>query len=189
MLLVDIVPDGLYIYIMEIWKDIEGFEGVYQISNLGRVKSLHFNKTLYLRYSNDECGYKKVNLFIKGIQKTITIHRLVASHFLNNKYNKRTINHLDGNKSNNKVINLEWATYSENIQHAYDNKLKCGSKGINNASSKKVLKYTKGNKFIKLYMSVSEASKDNNINCGGISLVCNGINKTSGGFIWKFYVP
>lgn len=68
-------------------------------------------------------GYLYIDLSNKGIKKTISLHRLLATHFIDNPYNKRTVNHLDGNKLNNNLSNLEWATDSENIQHAYDNGL------------------------------------------------------------------
>ena len=102
----------------EIWKDVEGFSG-YQISNLGRVKSLRFNKESILKPGINNCGYYVICLHKNNIQKQFLIHRLVANAFIKNKYKKLTVNHKNGIKSNNHISNLEWATAKENIQHAW----------------------------------------------------------------------
>lgn len=108
---------------MEIWKDIKGYEGLYQISNTGKVKSLE-------RYMNNrKCeeiikvpsltnkGYYRLPLCKYGKIKYYYIHRLVAEAFINNFENKPTVDHIDRNKSNNCVSNLRWATYKEQIQN------------------------------------------------------------------------
>jgi len=115
----------------EIWKDIAGFEGYYQISNLGRVKSLkryHKNSDSIMSCPKDGSGYHTANLNKSGNSKrygvhtvkrrTIRVHRLVASMFLENKNNLACVNHKDGNKLNNHVDNLEWASKLENETHA-----------------------------------------------------------------------
>ena len=102
----------------EIWKDIEGFSG-YQISNLGRVKSYYNNKRILLKQNKIGRGYYVVNLYKNNISKTSHVHRLVAEAFIENKYNKLTVNHINGLKTDNNVNNLEWATYSENTKHAW----------------------------------------------------------------------
>ncbi len=123
----------------EIWIDIAGFEGVFQISNLGRIKSL-FRLTKNgqgfrpvkerIRKSNysDKLGYSQITL--KNIalnnSKRFYVHLLVAKHFIPNPENKPEVNHKDGNKLNSKMDNLEWATVSENQKHAYDTGLKFG---------------------------------------------------------------
>ena len=117
------------IKIEEIWKDIKNFEGVYMVSNLGNVKSLDRNtkkgfikgKNLSL-FKNDN-GYVRVSLQVNNKSKSFTVHRLVAEAFIENPLNKPQVNHIDGDKKNNYVNNLEWATRFENMKHAYDNRL------------------------------------------------------------------
>ena len=114
----------------EIWKDIKGYEGLYQVSNLGRVKSLE-RKVLrsdgtslaiserILKLGKNARGYLSVQLCANGIVKCFRVYRLVAQAFIPNPDNKPQVNHIDGNKQNNRADNLEWATRSENMQHAY----------------------------------------------------------------------
>jgi hypothetical protein len=114
---------------MEIWKDIKGYEGLYQISNLGNVKSLpkkcdlpngHSRITIekIMKFGTNPNGYKYVNLRKGKVPKNIRVHRLVAEHFISNLWNKKCVNHINGIKSDNREINLEWATSSENNLHA-----------------------------------------------------------------------
>lgn len=119
----------------EIWKDIDGFAGYYEISNYGRVKSLpktmgnpnHLSKIKILKPKIDKYGYACVKLcsqIEKGKIKYVTIHRLVAKAFIPNPNNLKTVNHLDGNKQNNLIRNLEWCSHKENIDHAWATGLK-----------------------------------------------------------------
>lgn len=110
---------------MEIWKSIEGFEGLYEVSNLGRVKSLDQENVngrrwigFELSQSKDRYGYPKVMLRKEGKQKSISVHRLVAGAFIDNPHGKPQVNHIDGIKTNNKWDNLEWNTALENMTHA-----------------------------------------------------------------------
>ena len=101
---------------MEIWKDIPDYEGLYQASNLGNIKSL--KKNIILRQNGDNYGYMQVILYNGETRKTGKVHRLVGKAFIENPENKPQINHKDGNKKNNHVSNLEWLTNRENKKHA-----------------------------------------------------------------------
>lgn len=113
--------------IKEIWKDIPNYEGLYQISNYGQAKSLMFinkqcknkREKILKTYINNR-GYKTIKLAKNKTKKAFFIHRLVAENFINNLENKKEVNHIDGNKLNNNVSNLEWCTRSENMHHAYE---------------------------------------------------------------------
>ena len=116
---------------MESWKKINDYEQ-YQISNLGNVKTIAneaTRKERLLKPLNHPKGYFRVGLWLEGKVKFHFIHRLVAIHFIDNPENKQTINHIDGDKSNNKSDNLEWNTYRENMNHSIINKLSsCGER-------------------------------------------------------------
>ena len=130
----------------EIWKDIEGYEGIYQVSNWGRVRSLdrfvnakgnskEFKKGIIFKLSKTRKGYLCATLS-NGHAKKKTVHRLVAQAFIPNPMNKPQVNHIDGNKINNKADNLEWVTGKENVWHAVNNKLMYGLSGQYNSQAK-----------------------------------------------------
>lgn len=113
----------------DIWKDIQGYEGLYQVSNKGNVRSLdrwidrenqpgYFLKGKVLRPRTGKNGYKYVVLSKNGERRTLTVHRLVASVFLSNPNGFNVVNHIDGEKTNNEAYNLEWCSYSDNTLHA-----------------------------------------------------------------------
>ena len=166
----------------EIWKDIEGYQGRYQVSNLGRVKSLkmwtgsvYIDKIKILKNIIYKNGYE----YIIFDGKHFLIHRLVAKTFIENKNNFPIVNHIDGNKLNNNVNNLEWCTYSHNEKEAYKLKLKKGR-------NKKIIQYDKKNNKIKEWNSITEAYNQCKINLSGISDCCNMKRKTAGGYVWRF---
>ncbi len=100
---------------MEQWKDIVGYEDYYQISNLGRIKSKYYNRIR--GYILNQGGYCVAQLCVKGKRKGIALHRLVAIHFIPNPNNLEQVNHIDFNKENNNVNNLEWCTALQNTLH------------------------------------------------------------------------
>ena len=111
----------------EIWKSIHGYEGIYEVSNLGRVRSVRRNIVMSCRKMKNN-GYITCNLSHNGKVKCKLVHRLVAETFIPNHQNKPEVNHIDGDKQNNSVKNLQWVTPSENQRHSIDLGLRKGSK-------------------------------------------------------------
>ena len=126
----------------EIWKDVLGYEGHYLVSNIGQVKSIKFKKNKILNPSTNNKGYLYISLYKNNTQIRRLVHRIVAEAFLSNPREKLTVNHINGIKTDNAVINLEWATYSENNKHAFANGLKC-NKGLLNGQKNSQSKLTK----------------------------------------------
>ena len=173
---------------IEIWKDVTGFDGLYQISNFGRVKSLEkiyytgnymskrVQKEIVLKpYSTGR--YLCVNLSNKGLNKNYKIHRLVAIHFIPIIDGKPEVNHIDGNRLNNNVSNLEWCNRSENQFHAYKNGLQKTKNGFEFVYSKPVLNIENG----VFYDTISEAAISCNLSVATLSRYLNGkrVNKTN----------
>jgi len=178
---------------MEIWKDIIGFEGLYKISNLGRVKSLGKGKSTNplncvekIMKNGLSDRYEKIKLTKDGNYYHYNIHRLVAINFIDNPENKPQVNHIDCNKLNNKVSNLEWNTVKENIQHSVDNGLNRG--GRNNPSSKQVLQLDMDGNVIKEWGSLNEIKRELGYNSTGISRCCRKMPKynTAYGYKWEW---
>lgn len=117
------------------WRDVVGFEGKYQVSSDGRVRNARTMQELTLNRLT-KCGYRKAALWKDGKSHEKRIHRLVAEAFIPKVEGKRTVNHVDGDKLNNAVSNLEWSDRKEQLQHAYDLGLKKPMKGSANSQSK-----------------------------------------------------
>ena len=157
---------------MEVWKDVVGYEGYYQVSNLGRVKSLkrkHMRTTKILKNNVSKRGYQRVILCKNNAEKHKSIHRLVALTFILNPENKRTVNHINGFKTDNQVINLEWATSKENMQHAYDNGLITGLKGEKHNCAKLTGNDVRQIRELVSYKSKVSVAKIFNVTVGTIS--------------------
>lgn len=184
-------------------KDIKSWED-YTIDTEGNVFSKRKNK--YLKQTINKYGYCKVTLQKDKYRKTYSVHRLVAQTFIKNINNYPCVNHIDSNKTNNNIYNLEWVTHKQNMEHAvthhrFDNMAKInrekmknnkvyllsnGYKKANKKRSKKVAQYDKNNNFIRYYKSISEASRQTGITIAGISYSANNVRKTGGGYIWHF---
>lgn len=166
----------------EIWKDIEGYEGLYQISNKGRVKSFYnHNGKIFVKPNIDVWGYERVDLSKNKNEKHYKVHRLVAKAFIPNPNNYPCINHKDENKTNNCVDNLEWCShkYNRNYGTCNDRLRKCFGKKVN--------QYSKDGIFIKQFNSISEACKELNYkSIAHISQCCKGKRKSAKGFTWKY---
>ena len=120
----------------EFWRDIDGYEGLYKVSNYGRIVSLFYNKTLLRKTTVNKYGYERIILTKAGERRTFSVHILVARAFVPNPDDKPEVNHIDGDKLNNHVNNLVWATKCENQQHAWRIGLKKSLHGTTNPKSK-----------------------------------------------------
>ena len=164
---------------MEIWKEIEGYEGLYEVSNLGRIKSLQ--KDIILKNRLSKRGYYLVSLYKNGKSTTKWVHRLVAKAFISNPDNLPQINHKDENSLNNCADNLEWCTtkYSNNYG-SHNSKLRKALKGKAGRHGKTVHCVD----LDTIYKSITEAEKQTGI--AHIGEVCSGHRQTAGGMLWEW---
>lgn len=165
----------------EIWKDVVGYEGLYKVSDKGRVKSLKFGKVKILKPVRDTCGYLRVNLCKNGLKKTYYVHHLTAQSFIPNPNNLPEINHRDEDKTNNKVENLEWCTAKYNANFGTRNQRQAEK------VSKPVLQFTKSGEFVKGWKSATDVERNLGYSQGNISACCLGKRKSANGFIWKYH--
>ncbi len=162
----------------EEWRPVKGYEGLYEVSNMGRVKSLHTGEEIIISTPNDSFGYKTVTL-AKRTHKQKRVHRLVAEAFIPNPMNLPAVNHLDGDKHNNSMYNLEWCSIKENTNHA----IKTGL--IKFMVAPKPIMAYKGDKLIGVFRSISECANKLNCDTRHISDVIHGKLKTHHGFSFR----
>lgn len=170
---------------MEEWKDIKGYEGLYQISNEGRIKSLRTN--IIMSPKTDKKGYLVICFSVGGNMKSFKVNRLVAEAFIPNPNNLPCTNHKNCIPNDNRVENLEWCDYLYN--NHYDDRIeKARNKMINNPQiSKVVYKYTLDGKFVAKYPSANEAQRDMGIETSrGVSMCCRGIIPSYKGYRWSY---
>ena len=175
----------------EVWKDIPDYEGLYQASNFGRIKSMdmvlpysrHGKQTQRIRKgkvlspAKMKNGYLRVEMSKNGSHKLNLVHRLVAKTFIPNPNNYREINHINCDKSDNNVNNLEWCSSSQNKIHAFNNKL---------YTCEKPILQIKNNKIINEYKSTKECERKTGFSCQNIGKVALGKRKSAYGYQWKY---
>lgn len=176
---------------MEIWKDVVGYENLYQVSNYGRIKSLDM-KLVYKRHKNTtfrirkgkiltpaimKNGYLRVEMSKNGVHKLNLVHRIVALSFIPNPNNYSEINHINCIKSDNRVENLEWVSSSQNKKHAFDNKLY--------KIEKPIVQIKDGN-IIKEWKSATQINKELGYSAQNIGKVALGKRKNAYGYQWKY---
>lgn len=167
----------------EIWRDIAGYEGLYQVSNLGRVKSLGNGRTCktsrILKFIKTKVGYLYVQLCKDGKRKGFRVNRLVAEAFIPNTDGKPEVNHIDEDKANNSVENLEWVWPKDNINHGTRNER------VAKKLSKLVLQFTLDDEFVREWESTKECGR-NGFSQGAVAACCRGEYKQHKGYIWKY---
>ena len=157
---------------METWKPVVGYDGLYEVSDQGRVKSLWHGKERILKPHNSGSGYLKVTLCKDGHTKQLLLHRLVAEAFIQNPNNLATINHKDEVKTNNVASNLEWMSRADNKRYS---------------ANKLVQMFDKSTcELLATFPSLSEAERVTGIANGNISNCCLGNRKSAGGYVWKY---
>lgn len=171
---------------MEIWKDVPGYSGTYQVSNLGRIRNLNWhnsNKTKILNLKPDKDGY--VRLRIKR-EKTFKIHRLVAMAFIPNPSNFPYINHKNEIKDDNRAENLEWCTAQYNILYNGNSK-RIGDKLRNGPCSKRVAMLEIGTgEILRVFPSTAEIQRQLGFDRSNINKCCRKERKNSNGYEWKY---
>ena len=179
---------------IEIWKNISEYSGLYMVSNTGKVRSMQWNHTSQVRELKqyDQGGYKLVGIRRNGKHHNHLVHRLVAEAFVDNPRCLNVVNHIDGNKSNNNADNLEWVTSSENTRHAIRMGLRplicvCERKrGKENKLCKKVAQFTTDMVPVKVWDTTFDVEEELGYKRQFICRVCRGERKTYKGFIWRY---
>lgn len=182
--------------INEHWKPVVGYENLYEVSSIGRVRNTHYwschqklvERRPYrlMKLETTQDGYKRVVLTKSKKSRHYSVHRLVAMAFIPNPERLPQINHIDEDPANNEVVNLEWCTGKQNCNHG-QHKQKIALRQTNNSyRSKPVSQFDKEGNLIHTYPSTREAERETGIACEQISRCCKGRNHHAGGFRWKY---
>lgn len=167
----------------EEWRDVVGYEGRYQVSNLGRVMSLPnrwHRKCVILNTQIDYDGYERLNLVIDNNRKRCSVHRLVAEAFVPNPNGYPIINHIDEIRNHNTPDNLEWCTQQYNLNYG-----NCREK-LSKAKSVSVLQFSIDGIFIRRWSSAKEASEKLGVDASAVTGCARGKRKTHGGYVWRY---
>ena len=164
----------------EEWKDIPGYEGLYTVSNMGRVRGYtqKDRRVLFASPKITNKGYLRVRLSKNSVERKLSLHRLVAEAFVPNPNKLETVNHINLDKTDNRAENLEWLSVADNIRHARNN-------GLNNR--KPVVQIDLQGNIVKIWESAWKAQQEGPFRCANIGACCRGKLKTHKGFKWKFY--
>jgi hypothetical protein len=179
---------------MEIWRRINGFENLYKISTTGKIKSFgngkstnpNFNETRILKTTISKRGYERVKLFKDGKRYYFSVHRLVALNFLNEINGKNEVNHKDGNKANNNLVNLEWVSASENQLHAFKTGLQVAKKGSEHSQSISIRQIDLDGNVIKVWESIKQVKRELGFNTFGIIKCCKKEKKYNTAYKYKW---
>lgn len=180
----------------EIWKDIEWYEWLYQVSNIGNIKSLNYASRWYeriLKGIKNNHWYIHISLYREWKSKSVSIHRTVLYAFLPNPENKLEVNHINWIKTDNKLENLEWCTRKENALHSYRVLwYKMTDKAIENAITnwkknwKQIMQLTKEWILCKIHLSCCSAERETWITNSNISMCARWIRRIAWGYLWKY---
>ena len=182
----------------EEWRDVVGYEGIYQVSSRGKVKRLEYYHNMgdkgykffpeKILKSDDHTGYERVVLCVNNSRKTVPVHRLVAIAFIPNPDNLPQVNHIDENKKNNNLYNLEWVTSKENINHGTSLARRSYHQRYTQKNRKTVYQYDMNDNLIGIYQSVREAGRQCGFEHSGISHCCNNSKGfgTYKGYRWTY---
>lgn len=185
---------------IEVWKPVVGYEGLYEVSNLGNVRSVDSVRIIHNQYgehlgkykgrirkpSKDNDGYLHVKLSCQCIQKAFMIHRLVAEAFMPNPDNLPEVNHINEDKTDNRVENLSWVSHIQNINHASRNQRVAETLKNRSDCSKRVAQYTLGGVLVAIYPSIMEVYRQKGYNSASISMACNNKRKSAYGYYWNY---
>lgn len=176
---------------IEIWEDIPGYEGRYQVGCFGNVRSLNYNKTgkpKFLKYNVTKTGYAIVRLCKNGKQRAVLVSRLVCAAFHQNNVGLPCVNHIDENKLNNRADNLEWCTYSQNTLHGTHGKrmIDTRNKKRGPKAEMPVVQISPSGELVASFRSISDAAKNTGADRRKISLCCHGKRNYHFGYKWAF---